>query len=78
MQKERENSSSSTQDQANYRRKAESVVGPDEHLYRINYVGCIFIQIINFTENSNRSAIRLHLLSSCWVKKILEMMIRLL
>lgn len=39
LQRERENPSSSTQDQINYRRKAESVVGADEHLYRINYVG---------------------------------------
>ncbi|KAF8574590.1 hypothetical protein K439DRAFT_1649744 [Ramaria rubella] len=38
LQRERENPSSSTQDQINYRRKAESVVGTDEHLYRINYL----------------------------------------
>ena len=38
LQRERENPSSSTQDQINYRRKAESIVGADEHLYRINYV----------------------------------------
>ena len=43
LQRERENPSSSTQDQVNYRRKAESIVGPDEHLYRINYVGPLFI-----------------------------------
>ncbi|KIJ29114.1 hypothetical protein M422DRAFT_54338 [Sphaerobolus stellatus SS14] len=44
LQRERENPSFSTQDQVNYRRKAESVIGMDEHLYKINYIreSCTF------------------------------------
>ncbi|KAF8527835.1 hypothetical protein BU17DRAFT_73529 [Hysterangium stoloniferum] len=38
LQRERENPSGLIQDQINYRRKAETITGLDEHLYRIDYL----------------------------------------